>query len=125
MWIQGWLRENRAVSVFDGNVEQRCPRMPEMAIFTQSCVGKLPKIAAALFCSVLFCSIQLSSVLFYSILFYSVPFRGHPGHGQGEGPDGDNWSLNREGYVGRGRSERSERSPPQSLLVSRYTEDFI
>ena len=83
MWIQGWLRENRAVSVFDGNVEQRCPRMPEMAIFTQSCVGKLPKIAAALFCSVQFYSAQ-----FCSILFYSVPFRSvvTPDMGRGRGP---------------------------------------
>ncbi len=33
-----------------------------------------------------------------------------PGQGQGEGPDGDKRSSDREGYVGRGRSERSERS---------------
>ena len=39
-----------------------------------------------------------------------------PGHGQGEGPDGDKWSIDHAGYVGRGRSERSERSPLQSLL---------
>ena len=42
-----------------------------------------------------------------------------PGHGQGEGPDGDKWSLDHAGNVGRGRSERSERSPLQSLLSSR------
>ena len=28
-----------------------------------------------------------------------------PGHGQGVGPDGDKWSLDHAGYVGRGRSE--------------------
>ena len=42
-----------------------------------------------------------------------------PGHGQGEGPNGDKWSIDHAGYVGRGRSERSERSPPQSQLSSR------
>ena len=36
-----------------------------------------------------------------------------------EGFDGDKWSLDHAGYVGRGRSERSERSPPQSQLSSR------
>ena len=56
--LYGCLRENRAVSVFSGKVEQRCPKMPEIAIFTPSCVGKLPKTAAA---------------RFRSILFYSVP----------------------------------------------------
>ena len=43
-----------------------------------------------------------------------------PGHGQGEGPDGDKWSTDHAGHVGRGRSERSERSPPQSLLSFRF-----
>ena len=43
-----------------------------------------------------------------------------PGHGQGVGPDGDKWSTDHAGYVGRGRSERSERSPPQSLLSFRF-----
>ena len=42
-----------------------------------------------------------------------------PDIGQGEGPNGDKWSIDRAGYVGRGRSERSERSPPPSLLSSR------
>ena len=42
-----------------------------------------------------------------------------PDIGQWEGPDGDKWSLDHAGNVGRGRSERSERSPPQSQLSSR------
>ena len=28
-----------------------------------------------------------------------------PDIGQGEGPDGDKWSIDHAGYVGRGRSE--------------------
>ena len=36
-----------------------------------------------------------------------------PGLGQGVGPSGDKWSEDHARNVGRGRSERSERSPPQ------------
>ena len=46
-----------------------------------------------------------------------------PGLGEGEGPDGDKWSVDHAGNVGRGRSERSERSPPQSSPSDRGKEE--
>ena len=38
-----------AVAVFDGKVELWCLKMPEMAVFAPSCVGKAAKIATAPF----------------------------------------------------------------------------
>ena len=61
------------------------------------------------------CNIKLKKVTGQSIALRSGAFAEEdscdcggmstPGHGQGEGPDGDKWSLDHAGYVGRGRSE--------------------